>query len=346
MNSAFDLTIPKLSDKEKLLHEKALLKSANFKKSHAELLEIIIEVDKQRLFEKFLLTSTFAYCTQLLKLSDDVTYTLIKISRASVKVPELKIAIHEGYLSISNAKRIAQVVTPENKTEWIEKAKEMSQRKLEQEVAKFFPKEAIPEKIKYVSETRLKLEIGLHEEVMALIHKAQDLISQKSKSAATIEVTLKAVITDYLSRHNPVQKAQRIENSKTKKKEGGFKKENQCSDIQEQILDRQNLMAEEQIQKLKNQSLNDLCSLPVSKRGAKRKSIPAEIIHKINLRDKQQCQARMLNGRICGSSRWLDYHHKIPVHSGGVNTVENLTTLCSQHHRHLHKINSVCKPLR
>lgn len=314
MNLAFDLTAPQLSAQEKRLHAKALLKSANFKKSHAELLEIIIEVDKQRLFEKFLLTSTFAYCTQLLKLSEDVTYTLIKISRASVKVPELKNAIHEGNLSISNAKRIAQVVTPENKTEWIEKAKKFSQRRLEQEVAKVFPKEAVPEKIRYVSEARLKLEIGLNEEVMALLRKAQDLVSQKSKSAATIEMTLKAVLTDYLKRHDPVQKAQRIENNKAKRE-------------------------------TQNPNVEEKPQLPVSRRGAehsqtKRKSIPAEVIHKINLRDKLKCQAQMFNGRICGNSRWLDYHHKIPVQNGGTNSLENLTTLCSQHHRQLHKVST------
>lgn len=325
MNLAFDLKTPTLNDKEKILHAKALAKASNFKKSHVDLLEVIAEVDKLRLFEKFLLTSTFAYCTQILKLSEDVTYTLIKISRVSVKVPELKAAIDDGTLSISNAKRIAQVLTPENKTTWIEKAKEFSQRKLELEVAKVFPKEAAQEKIKYVSEDRVKLEVGLSEEVMKLIQKAQDLISQKSKSSVTIEVVLKKVLSEYIERKDPVEKAKKIENRRLKRESQNFEKR------------RETLKSE-----VKPRLAPSL--LPVSRRGAqrpqpitKRTSIPAEVIHKINLRDKQKCQARMLNGNICGNSRWLDYHHKIPVKNGGADSFENLVTLFAQHHRQLHR---------
>lgn len=326
MNFAFDLKTPVLNEKERILHAKALAKASNYKKSHAELLGVITEVDKLRLFEKFLLTSTFAYCTQILKLSEDVTYTLIKISRVSEKVPELKIAIHNGSLSISNAKRIAPIVTPENKTEWIEKAKEFPQRKLEQEVAKSFPKEAVQEKIKYVSENRVKLEAGLDEEVMNLIRKAQDLISQKTKSVETIETVLKEVLSEYIERNDPVQKAKRIENKNFKKVARNLDKAPQAFKSKVKPL------------------LGYANSLPVSRRGAERpqistqrSAIPAEVIHKINLRDNRKCQAQMLNGRICGNSRWLDYHHKIPVKLGGTNTIENLITLCAQHHRQLHK---------
>jgi len=311
MNLAFNLKTPSLTDKEKQLHEKALVKSRNFKNAHSELLEIIMEVDKLRLFEKFCLTSTFTYCTQMLKLSEDVTYTLIKISRVSEKVPELKMAIDEGLLSISNAKRIASVVTSENKLEWIEKAKGLSQRKLEQEVAKVLPKEAVQEKMKYVSENRVKLETGLDEEVMRLIRRAQDLISQKSKEPATIEATLKEALTEYLERNDPVKKAERRADRKVKKiaaKEVSLN----CTNTQSPVSRR------------------------VRARQSPRTTIEAEIIHQVNLRDQRKCQFPMPNGTKCESTRWIHYHHIIEVQHGGLNTLENLTTLCSQHHRQIH----------
>lgn len=315
MNLAFDLRFPVLTTQEKILHEKALVKSANFKKSHTELLEIIMEVDKSRLFEKFCLTSTFSYCTQLLKLSEDVTYTLIKISRVSEKVPEVKAAIDEGVLSISNAKRIAAIVTEENKTEWIEKAKELSQKKLDQELAKAFPKEAVKEKISYVSEDRLKLVAGLSEKAKSWLLEAQDILSQKSKASATIEETLETALQEYIERNSRVKKAERAEDRRRKKEKCVAKAEPS--------------------------------KLPVSRRGAERPCaeqqkvlsanqrtpIPAEVIHQINLRDQRKCQARMSNGNPCGSTRWLEYHHKMPVQHGGTNAIDNLTTLCSRHHQ-------------
>lgn len=316
----FKMKVPQLTQEEIALHEKALEKSLNFKRTYGELLEIIMKIDKSRLFEKFLLTSTFSYCTQVLKLSEDITCTLTKIARVSQKVPELKAAIDEGLISISNAKRIAPIVTAENKREWIEKARVLPQRNLEKEVAKTFPKEAVQEIVKFVSEERIKLEIGLGEETLKLLRLAQDLISQKSRYAATLEATLSVVIKEFVEKHDPVEQAKRV----TKRDQAKVK-----HDLNENEQD-----------KIK---LKQNCKLSVSRRGAgshvaihKRIAIPAEILHQVNLRDKRQCQAQLPNGTICGSKRWLDYHHKIPVKMGGLNAIENLTTLCSQLHRLFH----------
>ncbi|MBI2605974.1 MAG: HNH endonuclease [Deltaproteobacteria bacterium] len=38
----------------------------------------------------------------------------------------------------------------------------------------------------------------------------------------------------------------------------------------------------------------------------------------------------------CEQKRWLQVHHIKPVSLGGGNTLENLTTLCSGHHRMRH----------
>lgn len=64
--------------------------------------------------------------------------------------------------------------------------------------------------------------------------------------------------------------------------------------------------------------------------------IPAQVLHAVHLRDRGQCQALLLNGKICGDKRWIQIHHIIPRSAGGMNTIENLTTLCSSHHRQWH----------
>jgi len=59
----------KLNSTEQALYEKALRRAKNFKNAHSDLLETIMEVDETRLYEKFSLTSTFKYCTDILNLS-------------------------------------------------------------------------------------------------------------------------------------------------------------------------------------------------------------------------------------------------------------------------------------
>lgn len=310
MNLAFDLKTPTFTTSEQHLHEKALLISKKFKKAHAELLEVIMEVDKAKLYEKFLLTSTFSYCVEILKLTKDITCTLTKVARASHQFPELKEAIISDEIHMSNARQIAHLLSQENKTEWIEKAKALTQDGLQKEIVRQFPKEAVKEKAKYVADKRIKLEVGLDEEVMGLLRWAQDFVCQRNRTSANIEDTLKEILTEFKNRHDPIKKAQRSENRKLPVARRGAEQKNITS----------NKLAEED----KNKANNN-----------KRTPIPAAIIHQVNLRDQRQCQARLPGGSICGNHRWIHYHHKTELQHGGSHTLANLITLCSQHH-HLH----------
>jgi len=58
---------------------------------------------------------------------------------------------------MSNARQVAHLLTPDNKSEWLEKAKNLTQEGLQKEIVKYFPKEAVKEKAKYVAEDRLKV---------------------------------------------------------------------------------------------------------------------------------------------------------------------------------------------
>lgn len=67
-----------------------------------------------------------------------------------------------------------------------------------------------------------------------------------------------------------------------------------------------------------------------------RHPIPAQIAHGVSLRDKGQCSYRSPGGKRCKEKRWLERDHVRPVSRGGLNTVENLQTLCRFHHRRKH----------
>jgi len=62
----------------------------------------------------------------------------------------------------------------------------------------------------------------------------------------------------------------------------------------------------------------------------------AALTHAIILRDQAQCTHVDPTGQRCQNRRWLHTHHIQPRSQGGTDTLENLTTLCSQHHRMVH----------
>ena len=117
------------------LHAKAIHLSKEFKRVEADLVDVLQKIDEQKIFRKMGFASLFVYATKSLGLSESVAYGLISVSRKSKEIPELKVAVSQGTLSLTQAKRITSVLTKENAPELIEKAKTMSQREIERVVA-------------------------------------------------------------------------------------------------------------------------------------------------------------------------------------------------------------------
>jgi hypothetical protein len=57
--------------------------------------------------------------------------------------------------------------------------------------------------------------------------------------------------------------------------------------------------------------------------------------HQVAVKDQAQCTF-ITHGKRCENRRFLHTHHKIPVALGGTSSPENLTTVCSTHHKFIH----------
>lgn len=259
------------------IHEKALKVVRQFKRSESDLIEVIQEADTHRVYSRFKCKNLHEYTMKVLDLSESIALNFIAVARKAKEVPELKEVIKSGALSVSKARKITPVLTKSNQEEWLQMAVELPQKKLEQQVAKAFPKEAVPEKMKFVSENRLNLQMGISEQLSQKLKRTQDLESQRKKKAVSLEETLEVLIDLYLENQDPLIKSEKL---KTRK------------------------------------------NLSVSRQ--------------IDLRDGGQCTFLDASGKRCEEKRWLDVHHIVPKSFGGLDTLENLTTLCSGHHRVTH----------
>lgn len=335
-----------LTEREQLLHMKALRNAKRYAEAEAELLNVIKEVDRTRLYLKFDLNSTFAYCLEYLGLSEAVAFNFINVARKSIEVPELQSAIQSGRLGVSKARKIVPVLTKENKDEWIQKAIELPQAKLEREVAERAPVDRardVHERLKPVKGERVKLEFIVSEEAAEKLRRAQELLCGKKRRNVSLEETLAAVLEEFLRREDPVRKTERAQARMRKQKEASEKSDNgfRHSD------GGNNRGRSEFVAKPSgNQaSLQDACPSRVArqvKRAAATGSfswrpIPAEVLHAVYRRDRGRCQARRADGTKCGARKFLELHHIVPVAKGGTDTVGNLITLCSRCHRKWHR---------
>ena len=290
MEPTFAVPGQALTQAERAIHEQALSSVADFKRVEAGLLKAVIAVDRSRLFEKFSQPSTYAYCTRILGLSEDIACTFIAVARASHRAPALSAAVEKGWLSVSKARKVCGVINETNQDEWVENARRLSRAALELEVARLNPREIILERLRPVSATMHKLEVGMNQEAVDFLRRAQDLLSSSEARPATFEETILAALKLFVHGHDPIEKAKRSKSRANAK------------------------------------------SVKVNK-----DSTPAHVQHQVNLRDQRKCRAVDKDGVICGSTRWLQFHHIVPKNLGGSDTPENLITLCGFHHRLYHK---------
>ncbi len=296
--------------KFELLHEKALKTAQNYLRAESDLIAVLQQIDDCRGYREMGYRSLFEYTTQSLKLSESVSFNLIAIARKSKEVPMLQEMIQKQEITLSNARVIAPVLTPENQDRWLAAAATLSKRTLEKEIAKERPELAVQESTRYVSEKRIELKLGISEELYEILKRVQDLVSSQSGQAASLEETLRVALELYLDKKDPHKKAERAE------KREASDRTTQSSPAPGQV--RPNSTPSQSNPRI----------------------IPAKLQHQIRLRDQSQCTFQSSlgtgQGTRCQEKRWLHFHHVQPLSEGGQTTFENLALLCRAHHRLVH----------
>lgn len=176
-------------------------------------------------------------------------------------------------LTVSKAKAVAAVITPANQSEWIHMAATLSRDKLEREVAKVSPYSPKAERAKPVGTDKFLVTFELSLEEMKEFRRAQEIVSQKSKSASTQRATIVDLVNCFLKHHDPVEKADRVTAKRAQAKP------------QVPTPMRHAPVGGSKINK------------PMS--PAKSKAIPASIRHAVFTRDRGECQAQMPTGEKC-----------------------------------------------
>jgi hypothetical protein len=210
---------------------------------------------------------------------------------------------------VSKASRIVAAMTSDNAPHLIAFAKNHTSRQIDFEAARVGGKSAVPkERVKVVGEDLVHLEISISKAVHDNLMRAQNLVSSKTGRAVGIAEVLGRALSEYVERHDPMCKAERA-----RKREASGSAEAKADETKAQL--RPNRVSG----------------------SSRRKPLPAKVRHAVALRDGGRCTFRDPSGKRCEQERWLDVHHRVPVHAGGGNDPQNLTTLCGFHHDLVHQ---------
>ncbi|MBW7876680.1 MAG: HNH endonuclease, partial [Candidatus Cloacimonetes bacterium] len=246
---------------------------------------------------------------------DAEAYNFLALYKKSKEIPALTEAIQSGEVSVSKLRHVCPVINLENQKLWIEKAKSETNKKLIDEVAKVSPYTKKREVVKSAGEGMKRLSLDVSPELMETLLRLQEVL-KLDNLIQVIEVAAK----ETLERKDPVKKAERAE-ARAKKKEA------------------------EKLDKGTGESGSDLISSVQEPRDSEtkpvleqaRKPLPMHLVHAINRRDRGQCCYFGMGQSRCESKYRVQIHHIEPVSRGGKDTVNNLVTLCHEHHKQIHE---------
>ncbi len=314
------------------IHQAAVLAVTELKQKEALLVLALQDVDENFVYRYLGFNSLFRYCVDALKLTEAQSYMYISVSRKSKNLPALREALASGEVTVSKASRVISVIDSNNAQYWLDLTKESTKHEVEKEVAKVNPKAICPERARYLTDTTIELQVAVSEEVFKLLKRAQEILAQKHKKPISLEGVIKTLSENYLEKQDPLKREKRRQVRKTFNPGATTERDSRNGD--------------KFLPKVSFQSpivkATELCPGRVSQSDqtlalgrAKSQSLKQTTKDHILARDEGRCTYRQGNRR-CTERVYLHVHHIQPKELGGTDDSQNLTTLCSGHHRAIH----------
>jgi hypothetical protein len=141
-----------LSDAEVLRRLAEVIRQS--RRVEADLVFLIGEVDARKLYAPEAVPSTFAYCTEILHLSEPESVLRIRVARGARDHPVLLTMLREGRLHLSGIALLAPLLTPRNRTALLKRATHRSKEEIKALVAELTPRADAPATMRKLPEPR------------------------------------------------------------------------------------------------------------------------------------------------------------------------------------------------
>lgn len=331
----------------------------------SEIVEHIAEVDGRRLFAREASPSTFAYCTDVLHLSEAEAYLRITVARASRRHPMLLRFLGDGRLHLTGMALLAPHLTAENRDALLARAVHKSKREIEELVAEIAPQPDTPGQMRRLPQ-RIELQqppihvagdggpppdpdkAGGLEAPMAQAANLNvsgglngaggpqlrpDRVAPAAVGIVSQAVTARPPTVEALApgRYRVQFTASTALRDKLERLRALLQPTLPDADLATVI----ELAITEKLERLEarrfaqssrpRKQLSDTDATPHSRH------VPAAIRRAVRERDGRQCGFVSKGGRRCSEGDRLEYHHRHPFGLGGDHSPKNVVLLCRTH---------------
>lgn len=344
------------SDSSLIAHLQKLVSTE--RRTTAEILEVLKEVDARRLYLQLGFTSLFAYLTDGLSYSPAAAQRRIDSARLLRAVPEIKADLESGELNLTQVSMLAQGLRQKKASQAspqvavseiksiLTQIKNQNPRATQQTIAQELdlPLKAV-EIARAQKDNSTRLEVTLPEDEMAKLQRSKEIISHTHPNPSWAELVC-YLNEEFLKRKDPL----RARKNQSSKKEVHPKAtdQNSASRGPDTTASPTNTTAPSQSSNAESARRCD----PSSKTTAAAEAAPRPhtavtisnprrmtvSIRHLVFQSHQSCQwINPLTGEHCGSRFQLQVDHKHPVWAGGTSELANLQLLCSVHNAYKYR---------
>ena len=312
-------------DKGHLLRDFSALVEKD-RRDTATMLAYIAEIDRRKLYLEHACPSMFAFCVKRFHMSEAIAAKRIRAGRAAGAFPCIFRMIERGELHLTGVHQLAAHLTEENHKEVLQRAKHRSMREIEKLIAEIAPKPDVPSSLRALPMKRVESQLPIEE-------------AGRSSSAQRSSVPVSAVRKSN-SRAVPLSsKRYKLqvtigEETRAKLAEVQDLLSHQIPDGDPaKILDRalDVLLTET---KKKKAALTDKPRVGRKKTSSKTRAIPARIRREVFERDEGCCAFIDAEGRRCGATWKVEFHHRTAYGRGGTHDLDNIELRCKAHNQY------------
>jgi hypothetical protein len=286
--------------------------------------------------------SLFAYCTDVLHLSEDATCNRTKAARASRRFPVILDLLASGALSLTSVRLLAPCLTPENHQAVLARASGKSRREIEELVAELAPRPDVPTSVRKLpvpaptaavatSSAPVKepaLSSTVPEPPMVIAPPAFVPPARRPVIQITSPDRYRVQFTIGKDGHDKLRRLQDLLRREIPDGDAGA------------IVERAISVLLEKVEKAKRGAAarprpirpgtDDLIRTPLPAS----RDIPRSVKRGAARRDRDHCAYVAPNGTRCAERTFLEFHHLEPYAKGGLATVDNISLRCRRHNQY------------
>jgi hypothetical protein len=338
---------------------------AQSRRAEADLVAHIAEVETRRLYAREAAPSMFAYCMDVLHLSEAEAYLRLTAARAAREHRVLLQMLADGRLHLTGIAKLAPHLTPENRALLLSRAVHKSKRQIEELVAELAPRPDVPGVLRKLPSRPTP------SNQEAIPSNRQDagvtVLPIPDEVASSPDASSSSVASASLHHEDAIPPPTAVPGALFQPlAPGRYKVQFTASaELRDKLERLRGLLRSEVpdgdlaaiIEKAVTEKLERLEARRFGRTRSPRKNparispdpssrhIPAAVRGTVHRRDGGRCCFVDAYGRRCSGRQRLEYHHRHPFGLGGGHDPDNICLMCRTHNRYLAEVDYGTKAL-